>query len=259
MLLSDSYHHGDFSVSRQHNSNAEAPSAMLTHVDARTRCHRCVQVYDLRHKDAVGLALIRNGGLCTFCGTALPEAAAAAAAMSAAPATPSTSAQSAQTAGAAASGAAADDGSAAATADAERARQFAERLVEFDRTSAQRTEVIDDQGDYFEIESNQWLDAGEREALRARQAMQEALEEERRARVTVTVDLVGREERPGFHTRCVECLHACVPHSWIDVCRLVCAHVVGIPVAVAERTHFLFTNGVLSFERDLERGGGSLV
>lgn len=136
---------------------------------------------------------MRNGGACTFCGSPLPEAVAAAAKAGAAagadPDAPSSSAQAAASAGA----------DAAAAEDAVRAREFADRLLEFDRTSAARTEVIDDQGDYFEIDSNQWLDAGERAALRQRQAMQEALEADRRTRVTVTVDLVGREARHHLH------------------------------------------------------------
>jgi hypothetical protein len=34
---------------------------------------------------------------------------------------------------------------------------FKDRLVEFDRDSQQRTTVIDDQSDYFEIDTNAWL------------------------------------------------------------------------------------------------------
>lgn len=42
--------------------------------------------------------------------------------------------------------------------DAEEAAEaFAKRLVEYDRNSAARTTVIDDQSDYYEIEGNSWL------------------------------------------------------------------------------------------------------
>lgn len=42
--------------------------------------------------------------------------------------------------------------------DAEAAAEaFAKRLVNYDRNSAARTTVIDDQSDYYEIEGNSWL------------------------------------------------------------------------------------------------------
>lgn len=39
----------------------------------------------------------------------------------------------------------------------EEAIAFKNRLVEYDRNAAQRTQVVDDQSDYFEIDSNAWL------------------------------------------------------------------------------------------------------
>jgi hypothetical protein len=46
----------------------------------------------------------------------------------------------------------------APTSDAEFAAEaYAKRLVEYDRNSAARTTVIDDQSDYYEIEGNSWL------------------------------------------------------------------------------------------------------
>jgi hypothetical protein len=46
----------------------------------------------------------------------------------------------------------------AAAADAQaRAIAFKDRLVEYDRHAQQRTTVIDDQSDFFEIETNAWL------------------------------------------------------------------------------------------------------
>lgn len=38
------------------------------------------------------------------------------------------------------------------------AEAFKDRLVEFDRNARQRTTVVDDQNDYFEIDTNAWLD-----------------------------------------------------------------------------------------------------
>lgn len=39
----------------------------------------------------------------------------------------------------------------------EEAIAFKNRLVEYDRNAAQRTQVVDDQSDFFEIDSNAWL------------------------------------------------------------------------------------------------------
>ncbi|KAG7669904.1 hypothetical protein KSW81_008048 [Nannochloris sp. 'desiccata'] len=78
----------------------------------------------------------------------------------------------------------------------ERSREEAEalrdRLVEFDRQAAQRTTVIDDQSDYFAIDSNAWLSDEERAELKRRQAEAEAAAEAAKKRMTVTVDLLGR-------------------------------------------------------------------
>ena len=74
-----------------------------------------------------------------------------------------------------------------------RAREFAARLVEYDRSAAQRTAVIDDQGDFFEIDSNAWLTPEERDNFKKQQALQEELERQRRNKVTVSIDLLGRE------------------------------------------------------------------
>lgn len=42
--------------------------------------------------------------------------------------------------------------------DAEEAAEaYSKRLVDYDRNSAARTTVIDDQSDYYEIEGNSWL------------------------------------------------------------------------------------------------------
>ena len=38
------------------------------------------------------------------------------------------------------------------------ARAFKDRLVDYDRNARQRTKVVDDQNDFFEIDTNAWLE-----------------------------------------------------------------------------------------------------
>lgn len=73
------------------------------------------------------------------------------------------------------------------------AEAFTKRLVEYDRNSAQRTSVIDDQSDYYEIEGNSWLSSEEKELLMKKQQEIEEAELARRSKVVVTFDLVGRK------------------------------------------------------------------
>uniref|UniRef100_A0A7N0U9Y9 Activating signal cointegrator 1 n=1 Tax=Kalanchoe fedtschenkoi TaxID=63787 RepID=A0A7N0U9Y9_KALFE len=77
-----------------------------------------------------------------------------------------------------------------AEADAE---AFAKRLVEYDRNSAARTTVIDDQSDYYEIESNSWLSTEEKELLIKKRADIEEAERAKKSKVIMTFDLVGRK------------------------------------------------------------------
>ncbi|PON93617.1 Zinc finger, C2HC5-type [Trema orientale] len=78
--------------------------------------------------------------------------------------------------------------------DAEAAAEaYAKRLVEYDRNSAARTTVIDDQSDYYEIEGNSWLSMEEKELLRKKREEIEEEEKAKRSRVVVTFDLVGRK------------------------------------------------------------------
>ncbi|KAE8124042.1 hypothetical protein FH972_018953 [Carpinus fangiana] len=78
--------------------------------------------------------------------------------------------------------------------DAEEAAEaFAKRLVEYDRNSAARTTVIDDQSDYYEIEGNSWLSMEEKELLRKKKEEIEEAERAKRNKVVVTFDLVGRK------------------------------------------------------------------
>ena len=41
----------------------------------------------------------------------------------------------------------------------ESATQFKDRLVEYDRQAAKRTHVVDDQSDFYAVDSNAWLTA----------------------------------------------------------------------------------------------------
>jgi hypothetical protein len=85
------------------------------------------------------------------------------------------------------------DGEASSAASDVAAALAAARLVEFDRTSAQRSTVVDDQGDYRDdFEGDAWLSASEKKTRRAALAAAEEAAAAERRRVRVTLDLVGR-------------------------------------------------------------------
>ncbi|XP_048137118.1 activating signal cointegrator 1 isoform X3 [Rhodamnia argentea] len=73
------------------------------------------------------------------------------------------------------------------------AEAYAKRLVDYDRNSAARTTVIDDQSDYYEIEGNSWLSKEEKELLIKKKEEIEEAERAKRSRVVMTFDLVGRK------------------------------------------------------------------
>eukprot|EP00898_Chlorokybus_atmophyticus_P004676 jgi/Chlat1/5209/Chrsp33S05047 len=75
----------------------------------------------------------------------------------------------------------------------EEATKFKDRLVEYDRTAAARTTVIDDQSDYFLIDGNAWLSEEEKAQLRKQIKEKEDREQAQRRRVKVTIDLIGRK------------------------------------------------------------------
>ncbi|KAK6148536.1 hypothetical protein DH2020_019448 [Rehmannia glutinosa] len=78
--------------------------------------------------------------------------------------------------------------------DAEAAAEaFAKRLVEYDRNSAARTTVIDDQSDYYEIEANSWLSIEEKELLKKKREELEEAERAQRSKVVISFDLLGRK------------------------------------------------------------------
>ncbi|KAG6514980.1 activating signal cointegrator 1-like isoform X1 [Zingiber officinale] len=73
------------------------------------------------------------------------------------------------------------------------AEAYSKRLVEYDRNSAARTKVIDDQSDYYEIEGNSWLSAEEKQLIQKKKKEIEEADEARRGKVVVTFDLLGRK------------------------------------------------------------------
>lgn len=73
--------------------------------------------------------------------------------------------------------------------DIAQAVAFKDRLIEFDRTSAQRTQVIDDAADYFDS-NNKWLSKKQRDKLdRLRTQMEDKRNPKNK---TFTIDFAGR-------------------------------------------------------------------
>ncbi|XP_076443607.1 activating signal cointegrator 1-like isoform X2 [Babylonia areolata] len=75
----------------------------------------------------------------------------------------------------------------------EKAVKQKDRLLEFDKTSARRTQVIDDQCDYYATDTNRWLNKNEREALRKREEELRSARFASRKDRKVTLDFAGRQ------------------------------------------------------------------
>ncbi|CAK6973602.1 activating signal cointegrator 1 [Scomber scombrus] len=75
----------------------------------------------------------------------------------------------------------------------EKAVQHKEKLLEFDRNSVRRTQVLDDESDYFATESNQWLSPGERDKLRKKEEELRELRHASRKDRKITLDFAGRQ------------------------------------------------------------------
>ncbi|XP_006979385.1 activating signal cointegrator 1 isoform X3 [Peromyscus maniculatus bairdii] len=96
----------------------------------------------------------------------------------------------------------------------EKAIKHKEKLLAFDRTSIRRTQVIDDESDYFASDSNQWLSKVEREALQKREEELRELRHASRLSKKVTIDFAGRkileDENPlaDYHSRLDETIQA---------------------------------------------------
>ncbi|KAK2869512.1 hypothetical protein Q7C36_001383 [Tachysurus vachellii] len=74
----------------------------------------------------------------------------------------------------------------------EKAIQHKDKLLEFDKNSIRRTQVLDDESDYFATDSNQWLSPVERETLRKREEELQELRHASRKDRNITLDFAGR-------------------------------------------------------------------
>lgn len=179
---------------------AEEPIKVKPVVERPTcNCLGCGKIYDCRGTmSADSVAFVESGGVCTFCDlkVALNERdrsetwdmRAMSATPSATSATPPATSAAAKEAPEAKGASEADDtGEKAAIA-------FKDRLVAADRDGAKRTAVLDDQADFFEIDSNAWLSEEEKRSIRERQkAMVPDADEQRRNRFSVSFDMLGRQ------------------------------------------------------------------
>ncbi|XP_023282500.1 activating signal cointegrator 1 [Seriola lalandi dorsalis] len=75
----------------------------------------------------------------------------------------------------------------------EKALQHKDKLLEYDRNSVKRTQVLDDESDYFATESNQWLSPGEREKLKKKEEELRELRHASRKDRKITLDFAGRQ------------------------------------------------------------------
>uniref|UniRef100_A0A3Q3S910 Activating signal cointegrator 1 n=1 Tax=Mastacembelus armatus TaxID=205130 RepID=A0A3Q3S910_9TELE len=75
----------------------------------------------------------------------------------------------------------------------EKALQHKDKLLEYDRNSVRRTQVLDDESDYFATESNQWLSPSEREKLRKKEEELRELRHASRKDRKITLDFAGRQ------------------------------------------------------------------
>ncbi|XP_060796409.1 activating signal cointegrator 1 [Neoarius graeffei] len=74
----------------------------------------------------------------------------------------------------------------------EKAIQHKDKLLEFDKNSVRRTQVLDDECDYFATDSNQWLSPVERTALRKQEEELRELRHASRKDRKITLDFAGR-------------------------------------------------------------------
>jgi len=79
------------------------------------------------------------------------------------------------------------------SSDYQKAVEHKNKLLEFDKSSAKRTRVIDDECDYFSTNSTKWMSSKERQVLQKKE--QELLEKrhESRRNKKVTLDFAGRK------------------------------------------------------------------
>ncbi|XP_076880252.1 activating signal cointegrator 1 isoform X3 [Brachyhypopomus gauderio] len=75
----------------------------------------------------------------------------------------------------------------------EKAVQHKDKLLEYDKSGVRRTQVLDDESDYFASDTNQWLSPGERETIRKREAELRELRHTSRKDRKITLDFAGRQ------------------------------------------------------------------
>ncbi|XP_052797264.1 activating signal cointegrator 1-like isoform X1 [Mya arenaria] len=73
------------------------------------------------------------------------------------------------------------------------AQKHKEKLLEYDKNSVRRTQVIDDEADYFSTDSNQWLNQKDREQLRKREEELRSKRYVSRKDRKITLDFAGRQ------------------------------------------------------------------
>ena len=138
-------------------------------------CLSCGKIYSLSNGSVLGgknsRAFVENGGVCQFCGTLCLRAARVL--------SPD-----------AVDGL--DDGQ-DDTHEMRRAYELKDTLVTYDKESAARTTVIDDQNEYYDIQANAWLSDDEREEMMAKMEEKENRSAGRRDVSVVTFDLLGRK------------------------------------------------------------------
>lgn len=75
----------------------------------------------------------------------------------------------------------------------EKAVKHKDKLLDFDKTSARRTQVIDDESDYFSTDSNRWLSQTERDKLRKREEELRSIRFASKKDRKITLDFAGRQ------------------------------------------------------------------
>jgi len=74
----------------------------------------------------------------------------------------------------------------------DKARQYKDRLLDYDRTHLKRTKIIDDESDYYNVDNNVWLNKSERELLKKKQAEEFEARHGSRLNKKITLDFAGR-------------------------------------------------------------------
>jgi len=85
------------------------------------------------------------------------------------------------------------DGSSKKEEQQRKAIESKNMLLEFDATCEKRTKVIDDESDYFNIDSNKWLTPEQREALAKKKEELQASKHRSRLDRKITFDFAGRQ------------------------------------------------------------------